>query len=293
MSASVSYLQADPSYRKDPGHAQSSVKHILKSPAHYQAEKKKKIAPTLTMQIGTGAHCLTLEGKEQFEKDFVLKPDGLSLATREGKAWKEENKSKTILSQTDQYQSWDAVHGMAAALQELDWFDPSQADYRKFNEVSLYWRSEGLDCKARIDRLLLSDTHATILDVKSTDGVKMEDFRKKVIGDFNYMFQAAWYTDGVEQYYKLPTNFIFVAIERTPPYQIGIFDISDEMIDEGFRQIRHARRLLKHCLQTKDWGRPPIVSGTLELPPYYRSPLGDATLGSSMEALEEAFSIPA
>jgi hypothetical protein len=290
MPAAVSYQQADPAYRKDPAAAQSHVKHILKSPAHYQAAKKRRFTPTLTMQIGTALHCLVLEGEEQFNRDFILKPDGISLTTKEGRDWKAAVGKKTILSTTDQYASWDAVHGMAESLRRLEWFDPKQVDYRKYNEVSLYFEAQGIDCKARLDRLLLFDNHATVLDLKTTDTVEPRAFLKKVVGDMNYLFQSAWYTESVQAVYDLPCNFVFIGVERMPPYLARVFEISRDMLEEGLRQTREARTTLSRCLKTKTWEAPAITHEWLELPPWYRSPLENgATIDSN--DLDRAFDL--
>lgn len=287
--AAIAYMQSDPAYRAEPAHAQSHVKHILRSPAHYQAALKRKFAPTLSMQIGSAVHCLVLEGEEQFAEQFVLKPEGLSLNTKAGKEWKVQNEKKIALSKTDQYASWDAVHGMAASLKTLDWFDPQTPDYRKFNELSLYWHADDLDCKCRIDRLLLYEDRAIIVDLKSTDDVAPSDFLKKIIGEMNYLFQAAWYTEGVERCFNVPTTFAFVGIERKPPYCMKIFYLDLEMIEEGAAQVAAARRSLSNCQRTKVWPAPPVEHVTLSLPPYYHSPLERATLESTSDPLDQIF----
>jgi exodeoxyribonuclease VIII len=290
MAAAVSYMQADPAYRKDVAHAQSHVKHILRSPAHYLAAKKRKFAPTISMQIGSALHCLVLEGQEQFDSDYVLKPEGLLMTTKAGKEWKEQNEKKTVLSRTDQYASWDAVHGMTDSLRTLEWFNPDQKDYRKFNEVSLYWDQDGLNCKCRLDRLVLNDDSAIVLDLKTTDSVDSQDFLKKVIGGMNYMFQAAWYVEGVEAVYKVPASFVFIGVERTPPYSMGIFEVSSDMLREGLRQTSYARRCLAQCLKENQWSAPDVSIGKLELPPWYRSPLDGATV-EQHDSLDEAFAV--
>lgn len=292
MPTAISYEQADPSYRADPGHAQSYVKHILKSPQHYLAAKQRKFAPSLTMQIGSALHCLVLEGQEQFDRDFILKPEGLSLTTKEGKDWKAAAGKKTILSKSDQYASWDCVHGMAESLRRLKWFDPDQTDYRKFNELSLYWTAQGLDCKARLDRLVFEDDRALVLDLKTTDSVDSKDFLKKVIGGLNYMFQAAWYAEAAQAAFKVPAIFVFIGVERQPPYQTKVFYVSDDMIAEGMEQTRTARRLLVDCLRTKSWAAPPIEHEVLELPPWYNSPIKYDTLDASND-LDDAFEVTA
>lgn len=291
MAAAVSYEQSDPSYRSDPAHAQSHVKHILKSPAHYQAAKQRKFSPTLTMQIGSALHCLLLEGQEQFEKDYILKPEGISLSTTKGKEWKASIGKKTILSQTDQYASWDAVHGMAESLKRLEWFNASHPEYRKYNELSLYWDADGLSCKCRLDRLILESNRALILDLKTTDSVESSSFLKKVIGDMNYLFQSSWYTEGTEAVFDLPATFVFVGVERTPPYEVKIFEVDSDAIIEGREQTKTARKLLVRCLKEKAWGAPEIKSEVLSLPPWFVSPVASAILDEPQASLEDAFSV--
>lgn len=287
----VAYQQADPSYRAEPAHAQSHVKHILKSPAHYLAAKQRKFTPTLSMQIGSALHCLVLEGQEQFDRDFILKPEGLSMTTKEGKTWKEANGKKTMLSKTDQYASWDAVHGMTESLRRLEWFDPEQPDYRKYNELSIYWEADGLDCKCRLDRLVLNEDRALVLDLKTTDSVDPKDFLRKVIGPMNYLFQAAWYSEATLAAFGLPTTFIFIGVERTPPHATCVFEVSADMLLEGLEQTRHARTLLVECLRHKAWEPPPITCQVLELPSWYTSPLEGGTLDQSISDLDAAFEI--
>lgn len=287
--AAISYEQADPAYRRDPAHAQSYVKHILKSPAHYLAAKSRRFTSTLPMQIGTALHCLALEGPEQFDRDFVLKPDGINLTTKEGKEWKAAAGKRTVLSKTDQYASWDAVHGMADSLRRMEWFYPNQTDYRKYNEVSLYWESEGLDCKARLDRVVLTDDRVLVLDLKTTDSVDPKEFLRKVIGGMNYLFQAAWYSEAAQAAYSRPATFIFVGIERNPPYATRTFEVSEEMIQEGLLQTIQARRILAKCLRSQCWEPPQIEHEVLELPPWFTSPVSPAIMERSL--LDSAFEV--
>lgn len=281
----VSYMQADPSYRSDPAHAQSHVKHILKSPAHYLAAKKMRFTPTVSMQMGSALHCLALEGPEQFERDFIVKPDGISLSTKEGKEWKATAGKKTVLSS----ENMADVQGMVDSLRRLDWFDPNQDEYRKYNELSLYWDADGLSCKCRLDRLALTSDEALVLDLKTTDSVDPKDFLKKVIGGFNYLFQAAWYTEATIAAFSVPTKFIFIGVERAAPYAVRTFEVSAEMLQEGLRQTAYARKQLVNCQKSKQWQTPPITSELLTLPNWFDSPLNSAMIVD--DGLESAFDL--
>lgn len=266
---SIAYCQPDMDYRREAGENQSHLKHILASPAHYKASLKRKFITTVNMEIGSALHCKVLEGDIEFNNRFILKPQDINFVTKEGKEWKQANKGKTILAQQD----YDAVLGMAESLFQLDWFNKDQPDYRKYNELSIYWDADGIPCKGRLDRLVETKDEVIVLDLKTTDSVDPSTFQKKVTGMMNYIFQAAWYTEAASLAFNKPARFIFVAIERTNPYCSSIFEVSDEMMQEGTAQIIQARKILKKCLQAKEWPKPEIPYNVLSLPPWYRSPV--------------------
>jgi hypothetical protein len=281
----IAYNQPDPEYRREPGENQSQLKHILVSPAHYQSSKKRRFAATISMEMGSAVHCKVLEGDKEFERRYVMKPDDIKLNTKEGIEWKASVKYKTVLSNSDKEKAWDSVLGMSDALRELEWFNPDQPDYRKFNELSIYWEAQGIECKGRLDRLVVNEDYVHVLDLKTTDSVNPKTFEKKVSGDMNYIFQAAWYAEAASVAFGKPALFTFVAIERGAPWSVGIFDVSEEMMAEGNAQIHQAREILRECRKTDTWPKPELNRFSLELPRWYSSPLGTATMET-----EEAFS---
>lgn len=276
----IAYNQPDPEYRREPGENQSQLKHILVSPAHYQASKKRRFAATISMEMGSAVHCKVLEGDKEFERRYVLKPDDIKLNTKEGMEWKASVKHKTVLSNADREKAWDSVLGMSDALRELEWFKPDQPDYRKFNELSIYWDAQDIECKGRLDRLVVHDDYVHVLDLKTTDSVNPKTFEKKVSGDMNYIFQAAWYAEAASVAFDRPALFTFIAIERGSPWSIGIFDVSEEMMEEGNAQIRKAREILGECRRTNVWPKPELSRFSLELPRWYSSPLNTGKMES-------------
>lgn len=273
--ASVAYNQPDPAYRRELGENQSYLKNILISPAHYKAAKKRRFLPTINMEIGSALHCLVLEGEDEFSKRYVLKPEDIALNTKEGKEWKAAQTGKTILTNSEREKAWDSVHGMADSLMKLDWFDQSQPDYRKFNELSIYWEADDIPCKGRLDRLVDMGDYLLVLDLKTTDSVEHGTFLKKMIGGMNYLFQSAWYAEAASLAYDKPAKFVFAAIERTEPWTLTLFEVSEEMMDEGRRQIKMARQLLKKCLDSKHWPTPDVSYNVLSLPNWFKSPVAD------------------
>ena len=269
----VAYCQPDPDYRSHPAEAQSYIKHILKSPAHYIASKEKKWPATPNMEIGTAVHCMVLEGPDTFDSQYIMKPANIKLNTKEGQAWKKENQDRKILSNSDTARSWDTIIGISSRMMQLPEFRGNQPDYRKFNEVSIYWESEeGISCKARLDRVVVAEDYVEVIDIKTTDSVDPKKFNSKV-HSLNYLFQAGWYGEAAQRAYNLPPRFKFVAVEREPPYTAAYFPVSEDMMSEAMSQCVHAREILKGCQESGSWAEPEVVNHPLKLPDWYISPV--------------------
>jgi len=266
--AEVVYFQADGEYRRAKGQSQSHIKTILKSPAHYQAVLRRPFTSSSVMTIGTATHCKALEGDETFEAQFVKKPDNIKYTTKEGRDWKDSQGRKTILANDGKDRQWDSVVGMTEALRSLEWFNPEQADYRKFNEVSIYWEDYGIPCKARLDRIVHTPDETIVLDLKTTDSVSVDKFQTKMV-ELGYDFQAAWYTHAAKLIYNKPTRFIFVAIERNDPHTIDLFEATEEILAEARNKNEMALKRLKECLMTDEWPTAAPSIKMLEYPRWY------------------------
>ena len=144
VNAEIAYNQSDFAYRKEPGVNQSSLKKILESPAHYQAALKNRLIPTPSMEMGTAAHCLVLDGEKAFDAQYIKKPDNIKLTTKEGKEWKASVGRKKILNVGGKDDPWNSVQGMAESLRRLEWYSGTDDEYIKRNEVSVYWDWTGL-----------------------------------------------------------------------------------------------------------------------------------------------------
>jgi exodeoxyribonuclease VIII len=159
---------------------------------------------------------------------------------------------------------------MSESLRQLDWFNPEQDDYRKYNEVSIYWASsdQGIPCKARLDRVIVTDTHVHVIDLKTTDSVSTDKFQSKLV-DLSYDFQAGWYTWAASLAFGLPATFTFVAVERQEPWTVKVFDTSEEMLSEARRKNKKALRILKGCQSANCWPKGEVTRQTLQYPRWY------------------------
>jgi hypothetical protein len=268
VTAEIAYNQSDFAYRKEAGVNQSSLKKILDSPAHYQAALKFKMIPTPAMEMGTAAHCLVLDGEEAFNGAYIKKPDGLSLATKQGKEWKASVGRKKVLNSGGKDDPWNSVQGMAESLRRLQWYSGTDSEYIKRNEVSIYWDWMGVRCKARLDSVLVDE--GIVLDLKTTDTVDSELFTKKVVG-LGYDFQAAFYAKAAEVAYGKPFRFLFAAVERKAPYTVDLFEVDEEMMAEGLKKCDSAIRIYADCVEKGEWpNREPLIH-QLSYPSWYKA----------------------
>ena len=272
MSPEVAYNQPDLAYRKETGVNQSSLKKILKSPAHYQAALKDKFFPSPAMEIGTAAHCLVLDGPTAFDSQYVLQPDHVKLTTKAGKDWKAEQGRKKILKDDGKDKQWSSIQGMAAQLAKLDYYQiTDDPEYIKRNEVSVYWDWLGVRCKARLDSLLVEE--GLIVDLKTTASVEPDQFGRKVVG-LGYDFQAAYYTMAAQMAFDKPFKFIFAAVERVAPFDVQLFEVTPDMMAQGMAMCEDALHIYNESMASGEWPEPAIVTHKLEYPrwqkPYQR-----------------------
>jgi hypothetical protein len=104
-----------------------------------------------------------------------------------------------------------------------------------------------LSCKARLDWL----TPNILLDLKSTADLDANRFRSAV-ARYQYHCQLAFYSMGlIALGYARPVKLL--AVEKTPPYDVGVFDITEDMLAVGEDQVRHLLRQLIECLRKDEW----------------------------------------
>ena len=78
---------------------------------------------------------------------------------------------------------------------------------------------------------------------------------------FHYQLQAAHYLAGT-----LATRFVFVAVEKTAPYSIGVYELNTEALIHGSIARHNALQIVQDCRAVNSW--PGYTDGiqTLQLP---------------------------
>jgi exodeoxyribonuclease VIII len=270
-------------------HAHSAVSKshldlIHRSPLHFWARhldpNRVPQEPTAAMQIGSAVHTHVLE-LDQWDAQYVVAPAGIDRRTKVGKAewdvFQTAIGTRTVISREDA----DLVmrigrsvlsHPAAAYLLGL----PGKA------ETTHMWTDAGtgLQCKCRPDWLL--DDGSMIVDLKTTEDASPRGFQKS-IGQWRYHVQAAWYLNGMEQATgKRPEQFVFIAVEKKPPYACAVYVADLQMIDIGWNAACQDLYKLLLCKAADSW---PGYSDGIEqinLPPWML-PKADGTMPAPNE----------
>lgn len=236
----------------------SDLDLIAKSPAHWKYAVREE---TPAMRLGSAVHCAVLE-PERFEQDYVTAPqcDKRTKAGKEAFAeFEAANSGKTVLSLDDGM----LCLRIAGSVRE----HPRVAEFLQQGqpEVSALWKDPEFKvrCRARYDWL---QDAGVILDLKTTKDASPAKFARSCAA-FRYHVQAAWYLDGYLQATgDLPMAFVFVAVEKTPPYAVALYEITADDLDYG-RDL--ARRDLSRYATAREldvWQAYPEAVQPLSLP---------------------------
>ena len=132
-------------------------------------------------------------------------------------------------------------------------------------EVTARWRdaTTGIECKARGD--VWVPELATLADVKSTTDASPEAFARTV-ENFGYHRQQAFYEDGWAAVGQPTEHFAFIAVEKSAPYLIGVYQLDEAAVYIGRRQVRRGLGLLASCNARGEWPGLPQHITEISLP---------------------------
>lgn len=247
-------------YRASEGISKSSLDYIAqpRTPAHYKAyiDGLLRVETTPAMKLGQMIHRAILEWDSL---DYVVKPAGMNFATKEGKEWKAAQTNAIITA--DEYQT---ILGMRDSVNAHPAVKRVLANAR--TEVSLFASGEdGVLRKARIDAL--PEGGNVIVDIKSCQSADPDLMAKSVVA-YRYDVQAAYYLDicrllGIDK-----SEFLFVCVEKQPPYAVAVYALDQDAIEWGRKQYQRDLALIKHCEAEDHWPSFTQDITTLALPAW-------------------------
>lgn len=220
------------------------------SPKAFHHKRRFPDPPTAAMQFGEMLHVLVLEPFD-FGARFELAPDCDKRTKAGKKAWAEceaRADGRSIVPRSGPG-SYGQARAMAHAIEEHP-LAPKVLQ-SGLHEASLVWVDEetGVKCKARLDAL----NPPAVGDVKSTLNAHPAQF-EKAIWNFGYHRQAAIYLDALAALGREDvTDFVFVAVEKSAPYDVIVRPAGESVIAAGRMAYKRALFTYKKCRETDTW----------------------------------------
>ena len=271
-------------YRSAEGIAQSALKEMRLSPAHFRVAMNEGIAEegaegeetepeeetkrSAALDIGTALHTAVLEPHE-FNRIYVVPPADINLRTKDGKAWKLgiETEGKRIIKARDMAK----VADMTLSIME---HPVAQLAVRQSNhEVAVFapidFDGVILQRKGRVD--MMCNSGITLADIKTTVyGKGHPDSWGKAIADYGYHLQGAYYLDmcnaviGSEQF----TEFVHIVVEKDPPYAVSCYRLTEAALDFGRALYMKYLTKVAECTRKNAWPAYPEHLMAVELPSW-------------------------
>lgn len=237
-------------YREHPALSRSELILMDDCPLKFKYAMTNPIKPSESLIFGQLFHKIVLE-PETFSEEFAVEPD-IDKRTKDGKErynqWQSGlNDNITVVSEKSYTKALDmarVVNNSRLAKALLD----------GERERAYFWVDEmtQVDCKCRLDCLKQLKDKLIIVDLKTTTSSNTEKWIRDSI-KYCYDVQVAMYSEAVRMNYGVQPDFVFITIEKEPPYSINIFKADPKYYDYGYDHFRSLIGLYKHCVDTGNW----------------------------------------
>lgn len=223
----------------------SELKLIADFPGRYLAKKKGLLNETSdALAFGRRFHVAVLE-PERFAAGFICKPQSMSFATKEGKAWRDLQTKEVV-----PYDDYQMMLDMAASAHAHPAAGPYLREKGRY-ELSAFAKHErtGVELRCRFDKLTASKV---IVDLKSTLSARPFSFLKDAAYR-RYHQQSAFYQDMPERFNDTCEGMIFIAIEKKAPYPVLCFEFNTRSILKGRSEYERLLDVYKKCVEENRW----------------------------------------
>ena len=234
-------------YRKKEGVSASDLKLFMKSPATWKYHHDNpEEGDSEAFLFGRAYHKLMLE-PDDFDNEFIVSPK-FDRRTKEGKAAYEEFLKKAEGKDVINEDTYQKLLEMQKALYDTPFV---KLLIKGEHEKSFFWKDAdtGVKCKCRPDSFGQIKEQYVCIDLKTTSDAETDHFMRDAI-KFGYDIQAYHYCQGLEDAYKKPFKFIFIAQEKTAPYLVNVLEADDYFMASGKELRDSLLAKYKNCLET-------------------------------------------
>lgn len=235
-------------YTTMPGLNQSKLGLLRKCPQKFKHALTAPQSDSDALAIGRAIHTAALQ-PELFNSEFLCLPD-IDRRTTKGReeyaALCASNPDKTILKAAEFNKALEIATEIRANRHVMQLLEGAHI------ELSIQWddKATGVQCKARLDGY--NEDIATVFDIKTTIDASPQGFARKLYS-YGYNRQAAWYLESLRAHNEAANHFVFIAVEKEPPYSIGLYRLSDEAIRLSRTENEALLRKYAECERTGLW----------------------------------------
>lgn len=209
-----------------------------------QAEERKE---TPALRTGSLIHTMILE-PDLFNERYYVMPK-VNKATKAGKeAYAnavEKANGRTIIN----LEEFEVADAMRNSVHDNNVLAKSIITNAQI-EHSVFWTDAktGLELKCRPDII----NSPIVGDLKTTANASYREFQLSAF-KFGYSLQSAMISKAMAALDMPMEKFVFICVEKTPPYATGLYLVDDEMLNFGCRQLRRLLDEYKYCLDNSEW----------------------------------------
>lgn len=257
-------------YAKSEGINSSGLKEILRSPAHYYEYRYNRVQEKESdaLLFGKLFHYAVLE-PELFHKNYVVMPKH-DMRSKAGKELMEEWEKTYVKLEAiivpEKFK--DKLLQMVDKL--LNHSKARKLLEKGHRETTLFWNDieTGELCKARPDFI---SEKGHIIDLKTSKDAREAKFSRDM-WEYQYHIQAAHYCSGGRHTQTFDPNvFIFLVIEKEPPFEIGIYPAGTSVLGVGDQWRSKAMEIYSKCRKLNQWPGYNASFRTIELPRWAES----------------------
>lgn len=282
-------------YHRGPGCSKSTLDYYgLRTPAHHQFDRLHPRPDTRATRVGRAFHSLLLTPHE-FPSQFVASQFE-EFRTKEAKAWKAAVEAQGLFvlgikagkDPARDPSEWDMIQRMRDAVMSHPLARCFFSGYTA--ERSGFWTEEALIhegifaerfpghghdgpreyirhelAKFRID---LDDwANGFMVDIKTTEDASKHEFGRSA-AKYRYHVQDRWYMRGQRALGLNRDAFLFLVVEKSPPWGVAIYRITQEWLHQADRLIDRDLAYYSLCRERGEWPSYPVDPRDLELPRY-------------------------
>jgi exodeoxyribonuclease VIII len=261
----------------------SSLKAMRRGPpARVLHERDAGHGDTPATILGTAVHCALLT-PDLYARQYAVKPEGMSFATKDGKAWRDDpERAGRILLSHDVGATVDAIVASLLRKPEV----AKSLDKATHREVSLVWECSktGELCKARPDWM----DAGHIYDLKVSRHAQHGDLLGTRAYFDGWFHQGAHYRTGAVEVGIGLVGSRLVVVDPVAPHFVYTLDVDTEALDVLEWENMETLRKLRECRTTGAYPGTPEGWKRIKLPGNVLAQMGDSFDSDGEEETEEA-----